>query len=280
MKLADIKLDGDLQSRVEISDEVVNDYSEALREGAKFPAITVFYDGASYHLADGWQRYFAHKKAGLALIDADIIEGTRRDAILYSVGANSKHGSRRTNSDKRKAVLTLLDDMEWSEWSDSEIARQCHVSSMMVGKVRKEVNGEVSEVKVKRGDKEFTMKKPELKVVANKPEYEFDENDKIHEMATEIQAIAEENEILKSRVAIAAMEATDEEKNSATVLISELQTTVKTQESEIKAQESEIVHYKARVNSLMKENNELKKQIKIHERAIYALNKKQQKQAA
>jgi hypothetical protein len=266
MKLTDIKLDGDLQSRVEISDEVVNDYSEALREGAKFPAITVFYDGASYHLADGWQRYFAHKKAGLALIDADIIEGTRRDAILYSVGANSKHGSRRTNADKRKAVMTLLDDMEWSEWSDSEIARQCHVSSMMVGKVRKEVNGEISEVKVKRGDKEFTMKKPEPKATASKPEYVFDENDKIHEMATEIEAIAEENEILKARVAVAAMEATPEEKGAAEVLIGELQTTVK-------AQESEIVHYKARVNSLMKENNELKKQIKLQERQIFAMRK-------
>ena len=271
LKLTDIKLDGDLQSRVEISDEVVHDYSEALREGANFPAVTVFHDGASYHLADGWQRYFAHKKAGLALIEADIIEGTRRDAILYSVGANSQHGSRRTNADKRKAVLTMLDDFEWADWSDSEIARQCRVSSMMVGKVRKEVNGEVSEVKVKRGDQEFTMKKPEPKATASKPEYVFDEDDKIHEMATEIQAIAEENELLKAKVAVAAMDATDEEKQAAQDIIAELQATTK-------AQESEIVHYKARVNSLMKENNELKKQIKLQDRQIFAMRK--QKEAA
>ena len=41
MKLLDIKLDTELQSRVEISDEAINDYSEALREGAKFPPVTV-----------------------------------------------------------------------------------------------------------------------------------------------------------------------------------------------------------------------------------------------
>lgn len=271
LKLTDIKLDGDLQSRVEISDEVVNDYSEALREGAIFPAVTIFYDGASYHLADGWQRYFAHKKAGLALIEADIIEGTRRDAILYSVGANAKHGLRRTNLDKRKAVLTLLDDFEWCELSDVAIAKHCCVTSMMVGKIRKETNNEVSEIKVTRGDKEFTMKKPEPKAVveASKPEYVFDENDKIHEMATEIQAIAEENEILKARVAVAAMEATPEERSAAETLIGELQTTVK-------AQESEIVHYKARVNSLMKENNELKKQIKLQDRQIFAMRKQKE----
>ena len=93
MKLSEIKLDGDLQSRAQISDEVVDDYSETLREGGKLPAVILFYDGASYHLADGWHRYFAHKKAGLALIDAEIKEGTRRDAIMYSVGANSSHRS-------------------------------------------------------------------------------------------------------------------------------------------------------------------------------------------
>jgi hypothetical protein len=43
---------------------------------------------------------------------------------------------RRTNEDKRRAVLTLLNDPEWAKWSDREIARQCRVHQDMVGKLR------------------------------------------------------------------------------------------------------------------------------------------------
>ena len=63
-------------------------------------------------------------------------QGTRRDAVLHSVGANAQHGLRRTNADKRRAVETLLRDEEWSGWSDSEIARRCGVSHPTVAKVR------------------------------------------------------------------------------------------------------------------------------------------------
>ncbi len=269
MKLSDITFDVGLQSRVEISKDAVDEYTEALLAGAKFPPIKIFFDGTNNFIGDGWQRCEAHKNAGLTEIDAEVVKGSRRDALLYSLKANATHGLRRTNADKRKCVITMLDDFEWAEWSDSEIARHCSVHPVTVGRIRKELNGDIpKDVKVKRGDQEFTMKAREpIAKIQDEPEYEFDENDKINEMATEIQAIAEENEILKARVAVVAMEATPEEKGAAEALISELQTTVK-------SQESEIVHYKARVHSLMKENNELKKQIKLNERQIYALNKK------
>jgi hypothetical protein len=264
MKLTDLKLDGDLQSRVEISDEVINDYSEALREGAKFPPITVFHDGASYHVADGWQRYFAHKKAGLVNIEATIIEGTKRDAILFSLSANAKHGLRRTNADKRKAVMTMLDDMEWCEWADAEIARRCSVSTMTVGRIRKEIGAFVDSVKCLRKDKEVTMQRPDNQVktkVEPKIEYEFDEKEeKIHEMATEIQSIAEENEVLKARVAVAAMEATDDEKQAAEILIADLQATVKAQDAEIKALKSSRDGFQNKCAEMMKQLSWYKKQ--------------------
>lgn len=62
---------------------------------------------------------------------------TKRDAILYSVGVNSDHGLRRSNDDKRQAIMTLLKDEEWSQWSDSEIARQCAVDQTTVSKHRR-----------------------------------------------------------------------------------------------------------------------------------------------
>jgi hypothetical protein len=72
---------------------------------------------------------------------ADAGQGTRRDAILYSVGANETHGLRRTNEDKRRAVLTLLSDGEWSKWSDREIARLCAVGHQMVAPLRAGLTG-------------------------------------------------------------------------------------------------------------------------------------------
>jgi hypothetical protein len=61
---------------------------------------------------------------GLAKISADVCEGSRRDAILYAVGANASHGLKRTNRDKRNAVRVLLKDPEWSRRQDVRTADQ------------------------------------------------------------------------------------------------------------------------------------------------------------
>ena len=159
IKLKNITIDGGTQPRNSIDEGIISEYAESLREGSKFPPITVFSDGVHNWLADGFHRYFANKKVGFIEIDADVIHGTRRDAILYSVSANSKHGLRRTNEDKRKAVLTLLNDEEWSGWSDREIARKCAVDNATVSKYRKTVSVEDQQIerKVKRGDQEYTV---------------------------------------------------------------------------------------------------------------------------
>ena len=94
--------------------------------GADFRAHSVFYDGQAYWLADGFHRVRAAQEAGLAGINADVRQGTRRDAVLFSAGANAVHGLRRSNADKRRAVETLLNDEEWRAWSDNEIARGGH----------------------------------------------------------------------------------------------------------------------------------------------------------
>ena len=131
-----IKIDGGTQPRCSINEEIVSEYAEAMKEGAEFPPIVAFYDGIEYWLADGFHRTHACRRAGLNEIDVDVQSGTSRDAILYSVGANAAHGQRRTNADKRKAVMTLLDDSEWSQWSDSEIARRCAVHHSTVAAAR------------------------------------------------------------------------------------------------------------------------------------------------
>lgn len=131
-----IRTDGGTQSRAQLYSQVVAEYIDALAGGASFPPVVVFFDGTEYWLADGFHRHAAHAGIGLAEIAAEVRQGTRRDAILYSVGANSSHGLRRTNDDKRRAVMVLLNDAEWAGWSNREIARLCSVSPGMVDGLR------------------------------------------------------------------------------------------------------------------------------------------------
>jgi uncharacterized ParB-like nuclease family protein len=133
-----IRLDGGTQIRACSTFQTkVDEYAMAMGEGAQFPPLTVFWDGAEYWLADGFHRMRAHERAWREEIDAEVRAGTRRDAILYAVGANDSHGLRRSNRDKRNAVETLLKDPEWSAWSDREIARRCLVGGDMVGTLRR-----------------------------------------------------------------------------------------------------------------------------------------------
>lgn len=139
LPLAAIRTDGGTQPRAAINAETVSEYAEAMQDGATFPALVVYFDGREYWLADGYHRYHAANQCGLLDFPADVRQGTVRDAVLHSVGANATHGLRRTNQDKRRAVERLLRDDEWVKWSDREIARRCGVSDRFVNKLRAEI---------------------------------------------------------------------------------------------------------------------------------------------
>lgn len=147
-----IRRDGGTQPRDQIDEGVAADYADALADGATFPPVTVFYDGATYWLADGFHRVAAHDQIGRSEIAADVRQGTQRDAVLFSVGANASHGHRRSNADKRRAVLTLLNDPEWAGWSDREIARRCAVGHQMVAPLREDFTGRAT------SDRTYTTK--------------------------------------------------------------------------------------------------------------------------
>ncbi|MRW83027.1 hypothetical protein GJ698_02845 [Pseudoduganella sp. FT26W] len=136
LPVSSIRIDGGTQSRVALHEPTVADYADVVRSGGELPPVVVFDDGAEIWLADGFHRYHGHNAAGVADIGCEIHFGTRRDAILYSAGANAAHGLRRTNDDKRRAVKTLLEDAEWSAWSNEAVARACRVSPHTVASVR------------------------------------------------------------------------------------------------------------------------------------------------
>ena len=112
IKLDQLTLDEGLQPRSMMQMAVVDEYAEAMQDGAVFPAITVYLDGdlGTYWVADGFHRVAAARHAGRATIEAEIRDGDRREALLWSVQANATHGLRRSNLDKRRAVLALLND--------------------------------------------------------------------------------------------------------------------------------------------------------------------------
>ena len=135
--LDQIRIDGGTQSRTELNQEVVAEYAEAYRAGVQMPPVMLFFDGAEFWLADGFHRFFGAKAAGLTEIYDERQPGTQRDAVLFSLSANAKHGLRRSNADKRKAVQTLLADSEWATWSNNEIAKRCGVGDHLVADVKK-----------------------------------------------------------------------------------------------------------------------------------------------
>lgn len=138
--IADIRRDGGTQARCELDEAVIAEYAELMAEGHAFPPITVFEDEVDYWLADGFHRLAAAEQVGYTTIEAEVIPGTLRHAIVYAVGTNSDHGLRRTNADKRHVVQMLLADPIWSKWSNREIARQCAVSPGLVDQMRQELS--------------------------------------------------------------------------------------------------------------------------------------------
>jgi hypothetical protein len=137
-------LDADIQPRETMSSALIREYAELYRDGHALAPITVFQEGQQYWVADGFHRVTAARQAGLSEINVDLDAGTKREAICYSCGAN-KHGKARTPEDKRRAVRRLLDDPEWRQWSNGEIARHCGVAQSFVAKIRRSLFPEQSD---------------------------------------------------------------------------------------------------------------------------------------
>jgi len=143
-----IVTDAGTQMRAGTRMETVKEYTElASKEGWTFTTpLVVFFDGERYFLADGFHRYEACMLAKRASVMADIRRGTLRDAIKFALGANQTHGLRRSNDDKRNAVLVALNDAEWGKMSNRAIGEMCGVSNVTVMSIRNESKGSTAKV--------------------------------------------------------------------------------------------------------------------------------------
>lgn len=150
-----------------IDSDTVAVYRERMEEGDAFPPVVVYFDGTDHWLADGFHRVDAARLADWKNIEADVHQGTQRDAILHSVGANSKHGKPRSNSDKRRAVTTVLTNElvckneAGKPWSDRSISRICKVDGKTVAAIRDSLSADFrrcdDERVASRNGKEYTI---------------------------------------------------------------------------------------------------------------------------
>ena len=139
LPISKIITDEQILPREKINKEHLENLVEVLEARKKLPPVDTFFDGDNYFLADGLHRYKAAKEVDRKTIEAKIHKGDKRDAILFSCGANATHGLPRNNKEKRRAVLKLLMDPKWSGWSDRSIARHCAVSQPFVTNLRHEL---------------------------------------------------------------------------------------------------------------------------------------------
>ena len=95
-----------LQVRVAMDTDTVADYVAVERDGGELPPVTVYSNQCGeYWLADGFHRVEARRQRGERTIKAEVLVGGNTDALKAALGANRNHGLRRTNADKRRAIL-------------------------------------------------------------------------------------------------------------------------------------------------------------------------------
>jgi hypothetical protein len=248
-----IRIDGGTQARSKIHEELVLQYAENMKEGDEFPPAVSYFDGKEYWLADGFHRYHAHRANKKASIVCNIVNGTVRDAILYSYSANTKHGMPLSIEDKRRIVKEIFDDFEWGSLSDRDIAKICNVSHTFVSKQRESLGIKSAFKKPKTGNvatlnPEKSTKEPE----------KAEEKHPIHDEKQEtIEFLVAENEKLTDQ--LATQGASDPELAAKT--IAELR-------DEIKLLSIELKSVKISRDQFQAENAQLKKQIASYQRQL------------
>jgi hypothetical protein len=245
LSLDKITIDAGTQARATLKKDTIADYAEAMKDGAQFPPCLLYHDGDKYYLVDGFHRYFAAKKIKTPSILVTTVPGTLQEAIEKSWSVNDKHGLPRTREDKRKAVVSALATDAHRGKSDREIAKLCSVSHTFVAAVKNELTQ----------DKPTTTATPTPPPPPKQEEQEPDESAVFkEELEATIELLKSENEALSDKLAIAAMDADELDKAMAESVIKDLRAQIRLLEIELKGVTDSR-------DSLLRENNQLMKQV-------------------
>lgn len=279
LNLLNIRIDGGTQARLQLNQDVVAEYAEKMREGEVFPPVTVFFDGSDYWLADGFHRYFATKSNAKTSIDCDVENGTQQEAKKYSWKANTRRGLRLNHDDYRNIILAMLQDIEAKEWSNRKIAEWVGVTHTTVNKIKNSLEADSSEPKEKKyinkHGTESVMKtenigKTKPKTTAPdmtsarmvEQEVVLELNEKIDELSQTINMLADENTLMRDKIAIGQWDATEIEKIDAEQTIKDLREQIRILEADNKAMRQSRDMFQNRNSELMKTVKSLQTKLK------------------
>jgi len=280
LNLLNIRTDGGTQPRLELDQNLVKEYAEVMREGVVFPPVEVFHDGSEYWLVDGFHRYFGYKANGLTSIEAIVHTGTLREAQFYAWKANNKHGNRLKAEDIRAILRIMLTDEEYSKWSNNHIAKELDISSMTVGRVRVAMQEEAktpAQTTVTYVDKHGntttmkTDKKKKAKTPTTKPDVttanpEVKElEQKVKELATTVNTLAEENTVMRDKIAVGQWDASEIEKIDAEETIKNLREQIRVLEIDNKSLRESRDIYQNENAEMMRTIKSLKAKLKKYE---------------
>ena len=278
LNLLNIRTDGGTQPRIQLDQDLVKEYAEVMREGVVFPPVEVFHDGSAYWLVDGFHRYFGYKANGLTSIEAIVHTGTLREAQFYAWKANNKHGNRLKAEDIRAILRIMLTDEEYSKWSNNHIAKELDISSMTVGRVRVAMQEEAKtpaqttvtyvdkhgNTTTMKTDKKKKAKTTKPDVTTANPEVKELEQ-KVKELATTVNTLAEENTVMRDKIAVGQWDASEIEKIDAEETIENLREQIRVLEIDNKSLRESRDIYQNENAEMMRTIKSLKAKLKKYE---------------
>lgn len=128
-------LDSRLQCRTEVPQAIIDEYRDCWKNQVKFPPVQVYQVDDEFLVTDGFCRVMAATIAGKSRVPCEVHQGTFNDALRAACGANSQHGLRRSNADKKRAATIAITN--FPELSSREIAEICGVSHSYIQAMRK-----------------------------------------------------------------------------------------------------------------------------------------------
>ncbi len=175
--ISKIRRDPACQPRAYFNEDHAERIGDYLLSGGKgLPPVIVFRGSDGDVLADGWHRCKGHEFAGMRYIEAEIRQGTIRDAILFAIEQNVKHTALTwTDHDKQKAARLLLADPEWSKWSATKIAHlagyKTHDPVTRLRKQREETDRAAEPESASGGERRMQQREKEVKFERNGQEH-------------------------------------------------------------------------------------------------------------
>lgn len=135
--LEDVDLDHSPMVRADLRPEAIEEYAAIYKKDKKkLPPIDLFLNAGSqkYLIGDGMHRYQAMRTLSFKGCSANVRPGNYEDALKFALTANERHGIRRSQADKRRAVEEAI--KQWPKVSNVQIANLSSVDDHTVKAVR------------------------------------------------------------------------------------------------------------------------------------------------